>query len=316
MRRARPGSGAGVPEPVREHIVPDHASAIRWFEHDYPHPLARWHHHPEIEIHRIRASSGTAMLGGAARAFGPGDLAWIGPDVPHDWVSVLDPGETVPGRDVLIQVGAASLDGLVSSLPDLAGLAGLFEDGRGAIVFHGRTAEAGGEMIEQLGALHGTRRAIGVLQLLEVLAAAPPHEAERIDTTSVQLPAEDADRFAAVLAHIHDHLAAHLTLGDVAAAIGVSPSTASRLFTRATGVGFSRTLNRLRISEATRLLLTTELRVADLAWQVGYTNLSSFNRRFLEEVGTTPLRYRRTRTRPGHDGRHEHPRSPAQEARS
>lgn len=294
---------AAVPEPVRELIVPDPASAIRWFEHDYPHPLARWHHHPEIEIHRIRASSGTAMLGGAARAFAPGDLAWVGPDVPHDWVSVLSPGEVVPGRDVLIQVGMETLEGVVAALPDLAGLSGLLEAGRGAIVFHGAAAERGGELLEGMRGRTGTGRAIALLELLETLAVAGPEEREHIDTAAVQLPAEDADRFAAALAHLHEHLSERLVLEEVAAAIGVSPSTASRLFTRATGAGFSRTVNRLRISEATRLLMSTDLRVADVAWQVGYTNLSSFNRRFLEEVGTTPLRYRRARSADGPGGR-------------
>lgn len=59
---------------VREHVPLDANSSIRWFEHGYPHRLARWHHHPEVEVHLILTSSGTALVGDAAVAFSPGDL--------------------------------------------------------------------------------------------------------------------------------------------------------------------------------------------------------------------------------------------------
>ena len=31
-----------------EVVLPDLESTVRWFQHGYPTPLARWHHHPEI----------------------------------------------------------------------------------------------------------------------------------------------------------------------------------------------------------------------------------------------------------------------------
>ena len=37
-----------------EVIVPDGDAAIRWSSHGYPSSLAKWHYHPQIEIHLIR----------------------------------------------------------------------------------------------------------------------------------------------------------------------------------------------------------------------------------------------------------------------
>lgn len=83
-----------------------------------------------------------------------------------------------------------------------------------------------------------------------------------------------------------------LRLIDVAQHIGLSTSSTSRLFTRATGAGFAHTVSVLRLSEARHLLRTTDLPVADICMRVGYTNLSHFNRQFRQEVGSSPREYR------------------------
>jgi hypothetical protein len=35
----------------REVIPPDPNHSVRWHQHDYPSPVARWNYHPEYEIH-------------------------------------------------------------------------------------------------------------------------------------------------------------------------------------------------------------------------------------------------------------------------
>ncbi|KLU09884.1 AraC family transcriptional regulator [Kocuria sp. SM24M-10] len=71
------------------------------------------------------------------------------------------------------------------------------------------------------------------------------------------------------------------------------PNAFSRLFAKATGVGFNRTGTRMRLTEACRLLRGTDLPVSDICYRVGFTNLSNINRHFRATTGTTPSRYRR-----------------------
>ena len=47
-------------------------------------------------------------------------------------------------------------------------------------------------------------------------------------------------------------------------------------------------VNRLRIREAKKLLLTTDLKIPDIAGMVGYHNVQSLNRFFKKYEGTTP----------------------------
>ncbi|SDN04674.1 AraC-like ligand binding domain-containing protein [Actinomyces ruminicola] len=62
-----------------EVIVPDVGSSVRWWTHGYPDPLARWHHHPEIEFHLIRSGSGQMLAGDRAIDFAAGQVTLMGP---------------------------------------------------------------------------------------------------------------------------------------------------------------------------------------------------------------------------------------------
>ena len=87
---ARSTTPEDATSPVRELVIPDPSSSVRWHEHDWPHPLARWHYHPEVEVHLIRESSGTVMAGDWAGPFGPGHLSLMGSFLPHNWISHRD----------------------------------------------------------------------------------------------------------------------------------------------------------------------------------------------------------------------------------
>lgn len=287
----------GSPISVRELILMDSASALRWFQHDYPHPLARWHHHPEIELHLITDSSGTAQIGGAARAFAPGAFYLVGSGLPHNWVSSVGPEQSVPGRDMLIQFDPGLLTELSGRVPDLARVPKLLQQSRHGIEYFGATRGRAAALLEEIGRRGGIRRFTGLLDLLDLLMDAPPEERDVISENAVIAPLEqdDSDRFDQAMSFVHERLHDPLRLADVAGELGMSPAHVSRLFSRATGVGFARILIRLRVSEACRLLLMTDHPIADICYSAGFTNLSNFNRRFREETGMTPRAYRSAR---------------------
>ncbi len=161
---------------VREHILLDANSTIRWFEHGYPHPLARWHHHPEIEIHLIQASSGTALVGDAAVAFEPEDLFLIGSNLPHNWISAVPPGTVIEGRDALVQFAPELLQRISADVLDLSAAARLLDQCRLGTMYFGRSARQGAEVLRSLRDTAGIDRFSRFLHLLHVLLAAPPEE--------------------------------------------------------------------------------------------------------------------------------------------
>jgi AraC family transcriptional regulator len=98
-----------------------------------------------------------------------------------------------------------------------------------------------------------------------------------------------------VLATVRKRLDVPYTLDDLAAMAMFSKFHFARMFRRTTGVSPRRFLYALRMDEAKRQLLTTELSVAEVSHQVGYLSVGTFTSRFTTSVGVSPAEYRRLR---------------------
>lgn len=79
-----------------------------------------------------------------------------------------------------------------------------------------------------------------------------------------------------------------LSLSSVANAVSVSPNHLSTLFKSKIGVGFSEYLTEVRIRQAKRLLITSDLRVSEVGERVGYQNMEYFSMLFKKNTGRRP----------------------------
>ncbi len=87
---------------------------------------------------------------------------------------------------------------------------------------------------------------------------------------------------------IEDHLCTQLTLEDLAALVCLSPFHFARCFKATIGLAPHQYIIARRMELAKRLILTTTLNVADIAWTIGYENISHFRRLFALHIGVTP----------------------------
>lgn len=96
-----------------------------------------------------------------------------------------------------------------------------------------------------------------------------------------------------VITTISEKLDEHYSLSDMAHIAYLSPFHFNRVFHQITGLPPSQFLYALRLEQAKRLLLTTEMSVTDICFEVGYNSLGTFTSRFTELVGLSPRDYRR-----------------------
>lgn len=92
---------------------------------------------------------------------------------------------------------------------------------------------------------------------------------------------------------MREHLGDPITVDDVARTAFFSRFHFTRLFHRLTGMPPGRYLARLRLREAMRLLRTTDKKVIEVTFAVGYSSVGTFSARFSEQVGISPTEYRR-----------------------
>ncbi len=91
---------------------------------------------------------------------------------------------------------------------------------------------------------------------------------------------------------IKEHQAEDLSLGQVAKAVNTSTFYFCKLFKRVTGLNFTDYLARVRIEKAKNLLLNPNLRISEIAFEVGFQSLTHFNRVFKRILGQSPTEYR------------------------
>jgi AraC-like DNA-binding protein len=111
------------------------------------------------------------------------------------------------------------------------------------------------------------------------------------DTKQASVSAVAAARLAAALADIDERFAEpDVTVASVARRQGVSPRYLQRLLETA-GTSFTAKVNELRLQRAFDLLTkpqTQRRRIADIAFEAGFTDISHFNRLFRARFGDTP----------------------------
>ncbi len=102
------------------------------------------------------------------------------------------------------------------------------------------------------------------------------------------------ERVLAAIERIEQSAEEELRLGGLAQSAGLSAFQFLRLFKKETGVTPYRFLLQARIRQAVALLRDTSRSVTDIAFDVGFGDLSNFINTFRREVGCSPRQYRKT----------------------
>lgn len=93
---------------------------------------------------------------------------------------------------------------------------------------------------------------------------------------------------------IHERLAdSDLTLKSLAQQLGFSPNYLSVLIKKDLGMPFQDYLVQERLKKAKLLLLTSNLKIYEIAEQVGFEDMNYFSQRFKQLVGVTPSQYKK-----------------------
>ena len=92
--------------------------------------------------------------------------------------------------------------------------------------------------------------------------------------------------------YIHEHQSEELALGEVAKAVNMSTCYFCKMFKKITAINFTEYVSRERIEKSKNLLLNPNLRVSEIAFEVGFQSLTHFNRVFKKLLGQSPTEYR------------------------
>ena len=289
-------------QPELEIVGVADTAPFKIWSHGYPYRTVRWHFHPEIEIHLITATSGRVFVGDHIGEFAPGNLVMTGPNLPHNWLSDVPAGVTIPQRCIVLQFAAPFVDACAAAfrIDELQHLVG--ESQRG-LEFSAPTSRAVAPLMAGMLAGDARARPAFFMQIVEHLL----RDEERRVLASVGYRSQPSVYMSKPLNHVLEHiernLACDLRETDLAQLSGYTASGFSRAFHRQTGMTFTAYVNGMRINRACRMLTTSDRPITDICFEAGFNNVSNFNRRFRLVTRMTPRSYR---VRHRENDRHRH----------
>jgi AraC-like DNA-binding protein/ligand-binding sensor protein len=153
----------------------------------------------------------------------------------------------------------------------------------------GSAAERKAEKLWKQTPVIGLTRYQAMVQLLNFFA-------KQLSALSNQILLEQANAEPIVITkarqYIADNKSEPLTLSRVARAAGASVFYFCKLFRKATGLKFTDYLARVRLEDARVRLQNPNLRISEIAYDVGFQSLTQFNRTFQRVFGQSPTAYR------------------------
>lgn len=253
-----------------------------------------WHHHDEFELTFTVNSRGQRYVGDTIEPYGDGDLVFLGSNLPHTWMSQHKVDDAQPHLAHVFWIRPAWIRSLIDTLLELKHFKPMLELAGRGIVYSEATANAVRDRLEDLRTLPPPARVLRFIEVLTLLGEDKEYRllcAPHVQHEPVRVL--DRPRIDRTLEYIHKHYETEISIPELADKAALSVSGLHRLFKRHTRLTVGEYVARLRIGKACALLVSSERPVATIASDVGYANISHFNRQFLSIKGVTPREFRR-----------------------
>lgn len=265
-------------------------SSFAWKEITGRHFTAPFHHHPEVELTLITAGHGQRFVGDTVEPFQPGDVALLGPQLPHAWFSEASCRKSAA---IVVQFHPETFGGGLLKAQELANVRTLLQQAAAGLIIQGDLAREMQQRLATLGQLTPLLRLTLLVELLEKVATSGSCRSLNARAPEETVSLMDRKRLDEVLRFIHANHQRALTLPEVAKVAGLGPESFSRFFRRVTGHTFIETLIQIRLASALALLAESPETIAAVAFACGFEDLSNFNRQFRRTYGITPSEARR-----------------------
>ena len=116
-----------------------------------------------------------------------------------------------------------------------------------------------------------------------------------VERGSTRIYPVDPPWLSDALVFIRRNVARNITASDVYAAIGKSHTAVDTAFRKAFGTSVQKTIMRTRLEEAKRLVVDTEMTLAHVSGQSGFSTVQYFHSSFTSAFGMTPAEFRKAK---------------------
>ncbi|WP_022909572.1 helix-turn-helix domain-containing protein [Aestuariimicrobium kwangyangense] len=281
---AQPGAGTPSPRAVAADVISE--SSCLWARVGEPPRMEAMHSHNDLELNIVVRGELHYLFAGRPWVLRAGQVALFWAIPPHGLV------ESLPGSACWVHVPLPTVLGWGLPEDDLARLLRPEPVVVDSPTLHARLAGLVGGWCEDFDDEDDREPAVLEIQaaVRRLLSAAgrPPSRPTHLTGQASRL-----DQVTQLARFVMEHHRSPLTVDEIAASAHLSASHAMAIFRAAVGVTIGEYLTMCRVSEAERLLVTTDRPVAEIAHASGFGSLSSFHVHLGRATGCSPREFRR-----------------------
>jgi AraC-like DNA-binding protein len=271
----------------------DNSFVVKFFDYSYyPTP---WHYHPEYEIVMVTESTGKRFIGDHISDFHPGNLAFLGPNIPHTYRNdekYYEERSALRAKSIVIHFTESSLGNDFLELPEAKPLHKLFEESLHGLDVFGETHDSISKKLYAIVKLSGLKRWLCLVDLLLELS-----ESKTLSpitkSTHIGYNEKESKRLCSVFDWITSNFEKDIKLAEAAQIAQMNENAFSRFFSLRTRKTFSGFVQELRLQKAAKLLVENDMTITEVCYECGYNNVSNFNRQFLNHYQMNPMRYKK-----------------------
>lgn len=268
---------------------------IRFQEDRGQHFYDKLHQHPQLQLTLILEGRGQFFSGEYLGRFQPGDVFFLGANAAHVFRSdpeFFDKGSELSSSGNTVFFDFQALGKAISEVEDLASLQRFGQMSGTCFRVKGEGLEMIQEILENFGAFRDLQRFLQGIRLLTILES-EDCELLPLNENQPRLNERDGARMNRVMEFMLRNRFEPITLEQTADQANMSKEAFCRFFKLRTRKTFTQYLQLLRVAEAQKLLSETDLSISEIAYRVGYENLSYFNRSFKTLTGIAPREWKR-----------------------
>jgi AraC-like DNA-binding protein len=254
-----------------------------------------WHYHNNYELSFITEGVGKRIVADSIEEFHPGDLIFIGRNLPHVWIADKEPfrlsNRTL--ESVFLQFTKDIFGHQLLTLPEFTYVAkALSQSERGVKIPDDATNEIS-ELLLQMPYLQPFERMIHFFRIMDIIG-----RCENL----IPLASEEyiRTRFAPGnkrLTQIHEYLMNHykedIGLQQIASVVNMAEGYLCRFLKANTGMTLFEYLNKIKVDFACKMLMDKNISITEICLDSGFNNLSHFNKQFKKITGLPPSEYRK-----------------------
>lgn len=254
-----------------------------------------WHYHPEYEIALINKGSGELIIGNSIHFFNPGDLLFLGPNIPHLWKSKetnSKKGSTV--EQLIIQFPHDFLGRELFDKYEFQSIRSILQKSTLGIVFKERTRETIIKKINVMQKAGDFERLMLLLSMLEIMASTSEYSTVSSPGFLNTFAHHDEERMNKLYNYTLLNFQKEITTNEIASIFNMEESSFCRYFKKRTKKTYMQFLNEVRLGFACKILLDNVFSVNQVCIKCGFKSISNFNRQFKIFAGKTPKEYRKS----------------------